>query len=94
MPGGLTRAEQILYLQLRMLYHQFRMGVIDRATAVSEKKKFIIQYERNVADDKYLSRRLEIIRQTELARAKYRKNRTLENADALLHIIDGITKEA
>ena len=33
---------------------------------------------------------VEIIKATELARAEYRKNRTLENADKLIEILEGL----
>ena len=38
MPGGLSYPDQILYLELRMLYHQYYQKVIDRETATKEKK--------------------------------------------------------
>ena len=41
MPKGLSYPGQILYLELRMLYHQYYQKVIDRETATKEKKNLL-----------------------------------------------------
>ena len=38
MPDGLSYPDQILYLELRMLYHQYYQKIIGRETATKEKK--------------------------------------------------------
>ena len=45
MPDGLSYPDQVLYLELRLLYRQYYQKIIDRETAVKEKKKMIEQYK-------------------------------------------------
>lgn len=89
MPNDLTYPDQILYLSFRMLYAQLRMGLVDRETAVCEKRKLIREYQCHQFREQVGQERVEIIRKTELARAAYRKSRTLENADKLVALIEG-----
>lgn len=89
MPGGLDYPDKLTYLCFRMLYAQLRMGIIDRKTAIREKRKIMREYEQYKYTEQQGKRWVETIRQTELARSAYRKNRTLENADKLLFAIDG-----
>jgi len=79
----------VLYLSFRMLYAQLRQGVIDRDTAVREKRKLLKEYEGYKFVDQMGKEWVDAIKKTEMARAAYRKNRTLENADKLLIAIDG-----
>lgn len=89
MPGGLDYPDQILYLQLRLLYDQYRRGIITKETAVVEKKKLLDTYRQHQFVDNMGKEWVEQIKLTELARAEYRKNRTLENADKLVLLIEG-----
>lgn len=89
MPDGLGYPDQILFLCLRMLYAQKRAGIIDRNTAVTEKKKLLDEYRLYQFREQMGDRWTEQIRLTELARAEYRKNRTLESADKLVALIEG-----
>lgn len=47
MPNGLSYPDQILYLELRMLYHQYYQKVINRENATKEKKKMLDEYRVN-----------------------------------------------
>lgn len=89
LPPGLEYPDQVLYLCFRMLYAQLRMGIINRDTAIREKKKLLKEYEAYLYVDQMGKQWVEIIKGTEVARSEYRKNRTLENADRLLFAIDG-----
>lgn len=89
MPKGLEYPDQVLYLCFRMLYAQLRMGIIDRDTAVREKRKLLREYEQYKFVDERGKEWVQKIKNTEIARSEYRKNRTLENADKLLFAIDG-----
>lgn len=89
MPDGLGYPEQILYLCLRMLYDQYRKGVIDRSAAVREKKQLLDEYRCYQYREKMGEEWVEQIKMTELARAAYRKDRTLENADKLVYVLEG-----
>ena len=89
MPDGLSYPEQILYLGLRMLYRQYYQKAIDRDTATKEKKKLLDEYRCYQYREEMGNHWVEIIRLTDLARCDYKKNRTLENADRLIEIIEG-----
>ena len=89
MPDGLRYAEQILYLCLRMLYAQKKLGIIDRDTAILEKKKLLDEYQCYDFQQKMGDEWVSVIKETELARAEFRKNPTAENAEALVEIIEG-----
>lgn len=89
MPDGLSYPDQILFLCLRNLYAQKRAGIIDRDAAVREKKKLLDEYRVYQFREKMGEEWVEQIKQTDIARAEYRKNRTLKNADKLVEIIEG-----
>lgn len=87
MPDGLEYPDQVMYLCLRMLYAQMRQGITDRDTAIREKKKLLKEYEAYKFVDQMGKEWVQVIKETELARAEYMKNRTLENADKLIATI-------
>ena len=89
MPNGLSYPDQILYLELRMLYNQYYKKVIDRETATKEKKKLLDEYRIYKFQYELGNQCVETIRLTELARADYRKNPCHENAMKLIEIIEG-----
>ena len=89
MPDGLSYPDHILYLELRMLYHQYFQKVIDRETATKENKKLLDEYRCYQFREQMGNEWVEVIRLTDLARCDYKKNRTLENADRLVEIIEG-----
>lgn len=89
MPAGLAYADQILFQQLRLLYAQKRMGIIDRETAVTEKRKFLDEYHANQTMDSLVKGWAQAIQMTELARAEFRKNPCIETAAKLVDIIEG-----
>lgn len=90
MPNGLDYPDQLLYQALAILYSRYYSGFITRDQASAEKKKLfanykIYQYQWEMGD-----RWSNVIKATELARAEYRKNKTIENADKLVMCIDGV----
>ena len=89
MPDGLSYPDQILYLSLRMLYAQYFKKLIDREMATKEKKKLLDEYRCLKFREEMGNQWVEVIRLTDLARCDYKKNRTLENADRLVEIIEG-----
>lgn len=91
MPECLEYPDQILFLQLRMLYYQKRQGIIDRDTAIREKKKLLDEYKLYLFRDSMEKEWVEIIKLTELARAEFRKDPTVENGMKLVQIIEGRT---
>lgn len=89
MPEGLEYPDQIMFLQLRMLYDQFKKGVINRETAQREKRQLLDEYRVYKFREEMEKEWVDIIKLTEQARAEYRKDPTIENADRLVAIIEG-----
>lgn len=89
MPDGLGYPEQILYLSLRLLYKSLRQGVVERPAAIVEKKKLMDEYRCYKFREQMGDEWVEVTKDTELARAAYRKNPTPENAMLLIEIIEG-----
>ncbi len=90
MPDGLRSPEQILYLSLRLLYQQHRLKMISRETAVAEKKRLVKEYEMDKRDYKGQMYYINQMRMSKKACSRYRLNRTLENADLLADVVDGL----
>jgi hypothetical protein len=90
MPDGLSFVEQEIYQSFRMLYAQYKMKILDRETASREKQKILREYVAGLVVEKIGRDFADQHRTTELARQAYRKNRTLENADALILAFEGV----
>ena len=89
MPKGMEYPDQILFLQLRLLYDSYKRKLIDRETATREKVELLRTYEANKMGENAVKECAKQIKNTELARAEYRKNRSIETADTLLHCLEG-----
>ena len=90
MPKGLEYPDQILFLELRLLYDSYKRKLIDRDTATQEKVELLRTYEAHKIVEKMGKEWVEQIKRTELARAEYRKDKTIENADKLLACVEGV----
>ena len=89
MPKGLEYPDQILFLELRLLYDSYKRKMIDRDKATQEKVELLRTYEAQKIVDRMGKEWVDQIKRTELARAEYRKNKTIENADKLLTCVEG-----
>ena len=89
MPDGIEYPDQICFLLFRSLYAQIRMGIVSKDMAIREKRKILKEYEHYKFVESLGKQWISIIKETELARSAYRKDRTLENANRLLEAIDG-----
>jgi hypothetical protein len=89
MPKGLEYPDQILFLQLRLLYDSYKRKLIDRDAATREKVELLRVHEAHKIVDNMGKEWVEQIKKTEIARANYRKDRTLENANLLVLAIEG-----
>lgn len=89
MPSGMEYPDQILFLELRLLYDSYKRKLIDRDTATQEKVELLRTYEAHKIVDKMGKEWVDQIKRTELARAEYRKDKTIENADKLLACVEG-----
>lgn len=90
MPKELEYPDQILFLELRLLYDSYKRKLIDRDTATREKVELLRTYESHKLVESMGKLWVEQIKKTELCRANYRKNKTIENADALILSIEGV----
>lgn len=89
MPLGLDYPDQILFQQLRLLYESYKKGTIDRQQATREKAEFLRTYNEHKMIEQMGRDWIKTIKDTEIARAEYRKNKTIENADRLLFVVEG-----
>jgi hypothetical protein len=90
MPDSLRFAGQHYYLGLRMLYHQYKNGVIDRNTARAEKQKLLKRYEHDLMWEAIADGFIQQRNNSEIARADYRKNPCHENAVKIIESIEGV----
>ena len=90
MPDGLQFAGQNYYLGLRMLYHQYKQGAIDRETAIREKRRLLRTYEYCLMWEEIADGFVQQRKNSELARAEYRKNPCHENAVKIIEVIEGV----
>lgn len=89
LPKGLEYPDQILFIELRLLYDSYKRKLIDRDTATREKVELLRNYEAHKIVDNMGKEWVDQIKRTELARAEYRKDKTIENADKLLACVEG-----
>ena len=89
MPKDMEYPDQILFLELRLLYDSYKRKLIDRDAATQEKVELLRTYEAHKIVDKMGKEWVDQIKRTELARAEYRKDKTIENADKLLACVEG-----
>lgn len=87
MPDGLEYPDQILFLELRMLYDQFKRGIVDKATATREKKRLLDNYRIYQFNEQMGKEWAQIIKQIDLFASEYRKNPSIKAADELLKAI-------
>ena len=96
-PHGLSQVDQLLYLQLRALYYQYRSGWITRDRGTEDKKRLLSEYRKRLDSEKFrddLTKwHVALRKRIEAAHAEYRKNPTPENAKKLSLAIDGISRD-
>lgn len=89
MPDGLDYPDQVLYQALSHLYARYRIKSITREQAQEEKTKLLDEYEAYRMNWKMADEWFQIIKLTELARAEFRKNPSVENGFKIIEIIEG-----
>lgn len=93
-PKDLSLTDQKAYQALSSLYGRYRMGLIDRTAGSTEKACILAAWDRekrmNDAGSKLAKWHSELRKEIEGAQNRYRKDRTLENADNLSKTLDGI----
>lgn len=89
MPKGLEYPDQILFLELRLLYDSYKKNLLSREQARKEKIELLRTHEAHKIVDNMGKAWVDQTKRTDIARSEYRKNRTIENADKLLDCVDG-----
>jgi len=93
MPEEIDQQEQVLFQKFRYLHASYRIGSISREQAAIDKKRFLVDHEKNSKREAFRSRQSEhtVAMWNDISQysTDYRKERTLENADRLLHAIEG-----
>lgn len=89
MPKGLEYPDQILFLELRLLYDSYKRNIVTREQATQEKAELLRTYEAHKIVDRMGKEWVDQIKRTEIARAAYRKDKTIENADKLVVCVEG-----
>lgn len=93
MPDGLSLMDQAMFQALAALYARYRRGELDRRQASAEKGKLLYEYEKQCRVAKFYADlaawHTELRTRIEASASAYRKERTLENADALSATING-----
>jgi hypothetical protein len=73
-----------------MLYKQFKDGIIDRETATREKRRLLHTYEYDLMWEEIADGFIQQRKNSEFARAEYRKNPCHENAVKIIESIEGV----
>lgn len=93
-PKNIGLAEAALFTGLRSLYWQYDNGVIDIGKAKADKQHLIMLYNQQKERDAMLlhvgQRQCFMSWKVQEANSRYRKERTLKNADRLVDVLDGI----
>ena len=94
MPDGLVLPQQLHFQALRLLYKNLHSGVIDRKTAVTEKRKLDhpldVEMNRKKWEEIMYRFHSDLMKNVEGAANAYAKNRTIENADKMYEVIYGM----
>lgn len=93
MPEGLCLEDQLTFQALSLLYARYHIGRISREDAVREKGRLVYEHDRRMrmaaADRELNTWHVDLRKEIEGAQCRYRKERTLEAADALSAVLDG-----
>ena len=89
MPNDLPFPDQVLFQALSCLYARYHLKKISRERATLEKKKLLDKYRICRFQEQLGEERVRIIKNTELARAEFRKNPSVENGFRLVAAIEG-----
>ena len=96
MPDGLLLAEQKAFQVISALYARFYAKMITKEQAAMDKQKIKAALKEEISADNFRDNtayeREKILRLSEQARIKARKEPTTENCLALVNTIDGILK--
>jgi 5'-3' exonuclease len=72
------------------IYAQYKMKIVDRETASREKRQLLKTYEYNLMWEQIADGFVQQRKNSEIARAEYRKNPCHENAIKIIESIEGV----
>lgn len=87
MPADLGWPDQVLFLSLRMLYEQYKKGIVSRDAASREKRELVNSYRIHKALNDLQEDTNNMWRKIEIASDAYAKNPSVETADMLYEAI-------
>ncbi|MBQ4187429.1 MAG: hypothetical protein II642_06065 [Firmicutes bacterium] len=93
MPEGLTLPEQMAFQALAALTVRYRCGMISAELAKRERRRIDAAYDKAAQNEKNVNWCTGLRKRIEAAMNAYRLDRTLENADRLVGVIDGFIRE-
>lgn len=93
MPDGLSSAEQRAYQSLALLTARYKLGVLTADQAVKERRDIDRAFVDDSGADAANKWVVGLRKRIEIAHARYRKERTIENADILSDVIDGFVRK-
>lgn len=91
MPEGLKIADAMAYQALAHLYERYRQEMISKNDAAKEKCLILKSWEVAKLDEQLSAHHYDVIKNTETACSEFRKNPTVENAEKIVNVIDGLT---
>lgn len=96
MPDGLSMYDQMAYISLRTLYHDYREKRLDRRTASAEKRRIFAAWDKAKRTAEF-ERKLaffhaRLYKDTEMVKTAVRKDPSPENAIRLCNVLDGLEK--
>ncbi|MBR4874129.1 MAG: hypothetical protein IKV50_09140 [Clostridia bacterium] len=95
MPPEANARERLLWYTLRDVYRDFRTGMSTKEQGELRKKQAIKEFEEETAylerARKYMMANANLWIRIESAARAYRENKTIENADAFLEAVYGVT---
>lgn len=83
LPKGLSASEQLAYLELRVLYREYKSGCVSKDQAAAEKAEVLHRLFQNRHREKLRDRMCRLYLDINTRAIRYQKERTLENADRL-----------
>ena len=90
----MTAIDWLLWYVLRDVYRDFKQGLISKEKGAERKRQALDIWERQTdryhADRDLINRVVQLWKNVEAAASAYRKDRTLENADAIMTAIYGM----
>ena len=96
MPDGLSLYDQMAYLSLRTLYHDYHEKRVDRVMASAEKRRIVGAWQQAKATAGFQRKqalfRAQMFKDTEAAKTAVRKDPSPENAIRLCNVLDGLEK--